>query len=354
MFDTYDFSRINANNELKMQQVIEFLEDANLSVDDDVEYFLIARSGQEIIGCGGLAGNVLKSINISPKLRGHGFSLKLLTELVNFAYEMGQFNLFLFTKPENEETFSQAGFFPIASVNDKVTLMENSSNRINEYCNELAAQRKEGEKIGSIVMNANPFTLGHQYLVREAAKSCDWLHLFIVRADRSYFSFHERLAMIKEGISEIENVTIHHGSDYMISRATFPSYFIKERGMIDYCHTAIDLQLFRNHIAPALGITDRFVGTEPFCTVTNFYNEQMEFWLNTKDISSTPINYCEIKRISVDKVPISASRVRALLAQGNLPEVQRLVPESTYDHICKFHNKKDTMSKLITNSYVAA
>ncbi len=61
--------------------------------------------------------------------------------------------------------------------------------------------------------------------------------------------------MIEEGVSDLDNVIVHQGSDYIISRATFPSYFLKDDGVINYCHTAVDLQLFRSFIGPSLGIT---------------------------------------------------------------------------------------------------
>ncbi len=79
-------------------------------------------------------------------------------------------------------------------------------------------------------MNANPFTLGHQFLVEKAAKECDWLHLFVVQEEGSEFSFFDRFEMIKAGTRHIDNITIHPGSKYIISRATFPTYFIKDQG----------------------------------------------------------------------------------------------------------------------------
>ena len=68
-------------------------------------------------------------------------------------------------------------------------------------------------------MNANPFTFGHQYLVRLAASQCDWLHVFVVREDVSQFSYRDRYALVKAGVAGIPNLTLHHGSEYMVSRA---------------------------------------------------------------------------------------------------------------------------------------
>lgn len=176
---------------------------------------------------------------------GEGLSLKLLTELLTLAYELGRSELFLFTKPCNAALFSGAGFWPIARAGDRAVLMENSRERLTRYCRQLAMYRQPGRKIGAIVMNANPFTLGHRWLVEQAASQCDWLHLFVVKEDASCFSYHDRFKLIEQGITGIDKVTLHPGSAYLISRATFPGYFLKEQGVVDDCHSQIDLQLFR-------------------------------------------------------------------------------------------------------------
>ena len=113
-------------------------------------------------------------------------------------------------------------------------------------------------------MNANPFTNGHRYLIQQAAAQCDWLHLFLVKEDSSRFPYEDRLDLVLKGTADIPRLTVHRGSEYIISRATFPCYFIKEQSVINHCYTEIDLKIFRQYLAPALGVTHRFVGTEPF------------------------------------------------------------------------------------------
>ncbi len=154
----------------------------------------------------------------------------------------------------------------------------------------------DGNRIGSIVMNANPFTLGHRYLIEQALQQCDHLHLFIVGEDASQFSYTERFEMIKQGIFDLSNITLHSGSDYIISRATFPNYFLKDQLITDESYFEIDLKLFRLHIAQALGITHRFVGTELNCPVTAEYNRQMHYWLMDAEMNAPKINVIEIPR----------------------------------------------------------
>lgn len=333
MLNSFQFQKISTQNSKQMERVRQFLTTMGLGIDADVEFFVIALNSNEVIGCAGLAGNTLKSIAVSNRYQGYGLSTSLLTEVVTHAYDLGRYNLFIYTKPENYQMFHDAGFHMLTAVKDRVILLENSKSRLKQYCDDLHQLSQPGEKIGSIVMNANPFTNGHRYLVEHASKACDWVHLFVVKEDRSFFSYHDRLNMIKAGIAEFPNVTVHPGSDYIISRATFPSYFLKDEGVINYCHTAVDLQLFRQYIAPALGITHRLVGTEPICKVTRFYNQQMHQWLATPALDSPKVTLVEIPRREEGELPISASLVRKMLFENNWQAIEQIVPATTYAYL---------------------
>jgi [citrate (pro-3S)-lyase] ligase len=206
---------------------------------------------------------------------GEGLSLKLLTELLTLAYELGRSELFLFTKPCNAALFSGAGFWPIAQAGDRAVLMENSRERLTRYCRQLAMYRQPGRKIGAIVMNANPFTLGHRWLVEQAARQCDWLHLFVVKEDASVFTYQDRFANRKRDCRHRQSDA---ASRFGISHLAgdVPRLLPQRAGVVDDCHSQIDLQLFRERLAPALQITHRFVGTEPLCSLTRHYNQRMK------------------------------------------------------------------------------
>src|SRR5271165_1109711 len=137
-------------------------------------------------------------------------------------------------------------------------------------------------------------------LVETAAAECDWLHVFVVREDASAFSYADRFSLVSEGVKDITRLTLHEGSDYIISRATFPRYFLKEKETIDRSWAAIDLLLFREYIAPALGITHRYVGTEPLDTVTNNYNADMKYWLETAPSPANRIAVVQVPRVSIN------------------------------------------------------
>jgi len=302
----------------------------DLNYEASIEVFVIFRSRGRLIACAGLEKNIVKCVAIAPELQGESLSLSLMTEVLHLAQDRGYGHLFLYTKPGNADLFRACGFYPVVEVPGLVTFMENTPVGIRGYCSSLASLRRPGEKIGAIVMNANPFTFGHRYLVEYAAAACDWLHVFVVAEDSSFFPYRERFAMVKAGIADIPRLTLHPGSEYMVSRATFSSYFLKEKNTVADCFTAIDLLIFRTYIAPALGITHRFVGTEPFCKTTQKYNADMMIWLQRARRGLPPIEVVEIPRRVHEQTPISASEVRRLLAFEKFSQIRPLVPPSTY------------------------
>lgn len=316
-------------------EVTAFLAASGLDYEHGLEAMVVFRSPtrghREILACAGLEANIVKCVAISPLLRGGAIGLRLLTEITHLATERGHAHLFLYTKPENRPFFDSCGFYLLAEAPGYVVLMENTPVGISSYCRKLARSRVEGAMIGSIVMNANPFTLGHRFLVEQAAARCDWLHVFVVTEDMSYFPYRQRFPLVKAGLDGLARVTVHEGSPYMVSRATFSAYFFKEKGIVGDCFTAIDLLLFRNHIAPSLGVTHRFVGTEPFCATTAKYNADMKHWLAHAPAEGPPITVVELLRCVRDGVPISASEVRRCLKAGDFARIKKLVPKTTYE-----------------------
>ena len=177
---------------------------------------------------------------------------------------------------------------------------------------------------GVVVMNCNPFTLGHRYLIEQAAKQVERLFVMVVREDCSLFAYAERKAMVEQGVAHLKNVTVIDGSEYTISQATFPTYFLKRLDDAADTQILLDLDLFRRHIAPALGATVRFVGTEPTDRLTRRYNQLMHEVLT--DVR-------EISRLEKDGNAVSASRVRKAMEQGDMSTIRQLVPPTTLPYI---------------------
>ncbi|SLM62499.1 MULTISPECIES: [citrate (pro-3S)-lyase] ligase [Dickeya] len=309
-----------------------------LGLDDDIEFFVVGRHQGRVVACAGLCASTIKCVAVDPDYRELSLGVTIVNEVVQFAAGRGLFHLFLYTRPCNVPVFRGCGFYPLACYEDQAVLMENTPIGIRQYCQTLAAQAKPGAHIGGIVMNANPFTLGHRYLAEQAAAACDWLHIFVVREDASFFPFSERLAMVQQGVSHIPNLTVHAGSHYLISKATFPGYFLKEAQRITEAHAALDLIIFRRYIAPALGITRRFVGTEPFCPVTHHYNAAMHHWLEQPGRVAAPaLAVVEIERTrEAAGRAISASEVRRLLAQREFEAIRERVPATTFVQLQRY------------------
>jgi len=317
----------------EMAEVRELLEGNDLTLEAGIEVFVVGRSQGRIVACAGLDHATIKCVAVARAWRGESLSLRLGTEIVRVAAQRGRYRLFLYTPPPKQQFFRGWGFNPIVEVPGLVVFMENSPTGIREHCDRLRAERRAGRKIGGIVLNANPFTLGHRYLVEQAAAACEWLHVFVVGEDASYFSYADRIALVAAGVKGIDNLTLHAGSDYIISRATFPGYFLRDEATVARSWAAIDLLVFREYIAPALAITHRFVGTEPFDAVTDTYNAEMQHWLQEAARAAPPVIVVEVPRATVRDVPISASEVRRRLTHGDLAGVDELVPPTTLEFL---------------------
>ena len=317
-------------------------------------YVVVTRDedGDEILAGGGLDGNVIKCVAVSESARSEGLMNILVSRLIAIAREEGRESVKAFTKPENEGIFKSLGFALIASSPNAI-LMENGRGGLPEYRKYLESLARPGRN-GAIVMNANPFTKGHRYLVEQAASLVDNLYVIVVREDRSRFPYVERKAMIEAGCAGLDNVVVCEGSDYAISAATFPTYFLKKLDDATDTQIALDLDLFVNHIAKPLGVTVRFAGSEPEDALTRRYNELMAEILPGTSVAVVrqvhqpdpelvkgsalrqarrPIDFVEIPRLEQNGNPISATSLRRALDKGNLKEAMEYIPKSTVPYL---------------------
>ena len=328
MFNNFEIRQVPLSLKSSRQKVVNFLAASELRLED-VDYYAGVFAGDDdvLLAGGGLSGDVLKCIAVSDVLRDTGMSLSLVSHLLSVAQSHGHQQLKVFTKPQNKGIFENFGFHVIATA-PKAILMENG-NGLRNYCNQLnGLARDKGENRGVIVMNANPFTLGHRYLVEQAATKVDTLFIIVVKEDRSLFSYTDRKAMIEAGVAHIANVVVCEGSDYAISAATFPTYFLKQLSDATDTHITLDLDLFAKHIAPALGATVRFAGSEPLDATTRRYNQLMAELLPAQGI-----DFVEIERCAKNGNIVCATAVREALAAQSLPQALCLVPHTTVPYL---------------------
>ncbi len=308
------------------EPVEDFLRALDLSLEDDIELCAVIEEDGTIVATGSLSGEILKCVGVRPDRDGEGLANRVVGQLVAAAASLRRFHLFVYTKPSNEYLFSRMGFRLLASSGADSILMENSPRGIEGFLSTVQARIPGGIADGAIVVNCNPFTLGHRYLIERAAASSDSLVVFVLAGERSVFPQAVREQLVREGTADLDNVHVVSGSSYCISGATFPSYYLKEKSRSTAIQARLDLELFARRIAPALGIKRRFVGTEPYCAVTSIYNTVM-----AEVLPRNGIEIVEIPRIESGGAAISASSVRAALKGSDFGSVRHLVPDTTWE-----------------------
>lgn len=344
--------QLNPNIPRQRRRIEQFLGDNGLRLDD-VDYYaaFVDESTDEIVAGGGLKGGVIKCVAVAEGHKGEAVANQIVSHLIAQANADGHQCVKLFTKPQNQKMFESMSFRLLAEA-PKAILMETGIGGIKKYSEELRVKSEELEsekgkvkseksngklhhlnpspqhpimpQSGIIIMNCNPFTLGHRYLIEQAAQQVQTLYILVVREDCSMFSYDERKAMIVRGVAHINNVVVCDGSEYSISATTFPTYFLKSLSDASDTQMTLDIDLYRRHIAPALGATVRFVGTEPDDPLTRRYNELMKSML--PDVR-------EVARLQQGGVAVSASRVRKAIVENHLAQAARLVPPTTIPYI---------------------
>ena len=375
-----EIQTLNPATPRQRQRIEAFLKRNALRIDDMNYYAAVLDDDGEMIAGGGLKDDVIKCVAVDDAHKGEAIANTLVSHLISHANQEGYGCIKLFTKPKNRQLFESLSFRLLAEAPEAILMetgiggisntvealkkIKEKSEKYKEYnkeCKEDSKKCKEDSKEckevgktnlntttpqhlntsylntstpqhlntppprgGVVVMNCNPFTLGHRYLIEQAAKQVERLYVMVVREDCSLFAYTERKAMVEQGVADIENVNVIDGSDYAISRATFPTYFLKRLDDAADTQMLLDLDLFRRHIAPALGATVRFVGTEPTDQLTRRYNQLMHEAL--KDVRETA-------RLEKDGYAVSASRVRKAMEEGDMNTIRQLVPPTTLPYI---------------------
>ena len=297
-----------------------------LASDEPVDRTVLIWDGERLAATGSRQRNVLKCIGVDPAYQGEGLMGTLITHLRQDAFDAGESHLFLYTKPANRWQFQSLFFYPIVQT-EHVLLMENRKNGVKSFLETLPADHK-GERIGACVMNCNPFTLGHRHLIRQAAAECDWVYVFVLSEDVSRFSAKDRLAMVRLGTEDLPNVTVYPTGPYLISSATFPTYFLKNREQAGAVYCQLDMEVFTTYFVPQFSITHRYVGTEPLSPMTCLYNASLKDFLPGRGVRVR-----EIPRLETDGAPISATTVRARLDGGEWDALRKLLPPTTIAYL---------------------
>lgn len=310
------------------KQWLRLIEKAHLNPHESVDYTVGIFAKNELIATGSYEGSILKYLTVQKEYRSENLLTDIVTHLLAHLRENGTEHVFVYTTNCNKIKFQSLGFKEILST-DKILFMEQGFPTFKDYLALLQSKKKDTTDAAAIVMNANPFTKGHQYLTEYAASRHSVVYVFVVSEDRSEFTTHERIQMVTAGTAHINNVVILPTREYIVSNATFPAYFLKEKAQLDIAkeQAILDAKLFKQRIAPILQITTRYVGDEPYSGVTNLYNQTMATIFNDQ------IKLDIIPRFTIDGEIISATKVRKALQLNNIAFLKRVLPETSLQYI---------------------
>lgn len=322
----YRISQVYPSDSRSLAQIDTLLEQEGLKRDSNLDYICaMFDQDYQVIATGSCFGNTLRCFAVSRTHQGEGLLNEIITHLIDVQYQRNNIHLFLYTKVNTAKFFQDLGFHEIARVDGTLVFMENRRRGFADYLEKLAKTKRDGTS-AALVMNANPFTLGHQYLVEKAASEYDTLHLFIVSEDASLVPFSVRKELVRKGTAHLSNIVYHDSGPYIISNATFPSYFLKDEETVIQSHARLDLQIFKQ-IAKTLAVTARYVGEEPTSQVTGIYNQIM-----AAELPAAGIDCIIIPRKEADNKAISASTARQCIQIGDWNTLKTIVPDSTLQY----------------------
>lgn len=324
-----NIDKINLTNPTEKKEVEEFLTKFELQYDKGVDFTVVARENNKIIATVSKQKNIIKCFAIDHSHQGEGISTKILTSVINKMFDEGYFHNLVFTKTKNKSLFQGMGYKEVAHT-DKVILMEMGNKSIDKTINKIITKYDINTSIkrAMIVMNCNPFTFGHQYLIEKAASENSEVLIFIVEEDKSSFLFKDRIELVRQGTSHIKNVKVIPGTEYLISSATFPNYFLRQEDDFLIEYTKLDAAICGSQFGKKLNINRRYVGDEPYCKVTNRYNESLKEILPTYGMQ-----VIVVPRKELNGKVISASTVREYIKEDKTQELKALVPQTTYDFL---------------------
>ena len=327
--------KINLNSKYETERIEKFLKKFDLKYED-VDYTLVIEDQDNIIATCSKKNNIVKCFAIDENYQGQGISGILITDITNKLFEEGIYHNFIFTKPSNNYLFEGLGYKVIITT-DKVSLLETGNRNIDGSLKNIKKKYNimNEKQYAAIIMNCNPFTLGHRYIIETAAKENENVIIFVVEEDKSSFPFKIRYDLIKKGVSDLKNVTVIPGGEYIISSATFPNYFLRKDDDILREYTKVDGNIFGKYFCKEFNITRRYVGSEPYCNVTNTYNETLQ-----EVLPKYGVEVRLVERVEMNNNAISASKVRQLLKEDKIDEIKELVPETTYEFFYTEDGKK--------------
>ena len=336
---SYFAEKINLTNPFEVEEIRNFLKKFDLDYEKGIDYTVAVRENGKIVGTCSKSKNILKCFAVEDSMQGEGLTNIMIKNLQDKLFEEGIFHSFIFTKPEYAITFESLGYSVVERAS-KVVLLEFGFEKIGDILSKMGKKYNLESDVlkTAIVMNCNPFTLGHRYLIEKASKVSKEVIIFIVEEDKSIFPFKTRYQLVREGVKDLENVKVVPGGNYIISSATFPAYFLKEKGELLTEYTTLDAKIFGRYFCKKFNIRKRLVGEEPYCQVTSAYNESLK-----KILENYSVEVEVIERKKDETEVISASKVRNSIRENkgvDKSELEKFIPKVTLEYLDSEEGKK--------------
>lgn len=304
--------------------LVSLLRKYGLDYEFDITYSVLVYDGETLVATGSLAHNIMKCFLVIPKYQQQNITNILFHHMVHTLQEDGIDHYFVYTSPNNESIFTSLHMTKIVETMNTV-LLEGGHTIKNVLTKLKQEYHISDNKKACVIVNANPMTLGHLYLIETAAKENDELLVFVVSEDLSSFPFADRFRIIQEATAHLNNVTVLPTLSYLVSRITFPKYFLKEDQLIKDEQTLVDVLVYKTYYTKLFHITKRYVGEEPYSYNTAKYNKVLQDHLGQHLVI--------IPRKEKDHKAISASLVRQLIKANKIDKIQDYVPQATYHYL---------------------
>jgi [citrate (pro-3S)-lyase] ligase len=303
---------------------ISFLRKHGLEYEIDIDYAILIYDRHEVIATASIANNVMKCFAVHHDYNGQNVTGFMFKHLTDYLRDKGVTHYFVFTSPENEEVFKSFNMTRIILTMNTV-LLEGGDEITSVLTNLKNEYKVSDQKKACVIINANPMTNGHLYLIEQAAAKSNELLVFVVSEDLSSFPYEVRFKIIKEATKHLSNVTVLPSLSYLVSRISFPKYFLKEDALIKDEQALLDVLIYKEYYSKIFNLQKRYVGTEPYSPNTSKYNDVLKQYLGNKvEI---------IERKTHNLTPISASFIRKLIKRNHISKIKEFVPEATFDFL---------------------
>lgn len=318
---------------ISLNDAYDIIKENDLNINEPVDYTIGLFINHKLVATGSLYINIIKLVSIKKDYQQDNLLSLIITNLITELTKRGYDKYFIYTKSNLDKYFISLGFKLIVSFGG-ISYLENSTYSLEERLNDLKdTLNLNNTSVGAILMNCNPITKGHLYLIEKASKNHETIIVFLVEEDKSYFPYEVREKFVKKATKHLKNVIVVPSTKYLISSLTFPTYFLKDLNDASLIQMNLDVLIFINYFMPIFNINKRYVGSEETDPFTEEYNKVLKSYLNEKlEI---------INRLKVDDTVISASLVRKYLSLGEFDKVKKLTPKEIHEDLLNYEAKKD-------------